>query len=350
MRDPHTTNKSALSPLRDAMVDFEERSVRAELSKLFAPDVTIRMPHPFGDFHDPSGYYAACYAPLLHAMPDLERRDWIVIAGQDEYGANWVGCAGHYYGTFLSPWLDIPPTGHLTHMRFHEFYRLEEARVVEVQTIWDIPEVMMQANAWPMAPALGRDLCVPAPASGDGIMDRPRDDAQSQASVDHIKSMLECMIRHPSQGGPEVMELPRFWNRRLNWYGPAVIGTCRGVEGFRHWHQIPFLEAMPDRGQYQDQITHHLFGDGRYAAYTGWPNMIQTLKHGNWLGIVPSGGKITLRSLDFWRIEAGKIRENWVLIDILDIYHQLNVDVFARLREFNKARVCGTVALPQETI
>ena len=56
-------------------------------------------------------------------------------------------------GSFLAPWLDIPPTGHLIHMRFHEFYRLEEGKVTEMQAIWDIPEVMVQANAWPMAPA-----------------------------------------------------------------------------------------------------------------------------------------------------------------------------------------------------
>jgi hypothetical protein len=36
-------------------------------------------------------------------------------------------------------------------------------------------------------------------------------------------------------------------------------------------------------------------------------------------------------------VDAGLIRENWVLIDLLDVYRQLGIDVFARLREFNKA-------------
>ena len=45
-----------------------------------------------------------------------------------------------------------------------------------------------------------------------------------------------------------------------------------------------------------------------------------------------------MRSLDFWRVENGLIRENWVLVDLLDAYAQLGVDVFRRLREFNKAR------------
>ena len=63
-------------------------------------------------------------------------------AGPDDGGAEWVGCGGHYMGTLAAPWLDIPPTGHLAHMRFHEFYRFEEGRVVEIQALWDIPATL----------------------------------------------------------------------------------------------------------------------------------------------------------------------------------------------------------------
>ena len=79
---------------------------------------------------------------------------------------------------------------------------------------------------------------------------------------------------------------------------------------------------------------------------TGWPNMEMTLSGDGWMGIVPSGKMITMRSLDFWRLENGKIRENWVLVDLLDAYRQLGVDVFARLREFNKARNIGRIDVP----
>ena len=346
MTDTHTSNKAALAPLRAAMSEFDEAKVRAALDAVIAPDAVIHMPHPFGDFTGPQAFYDACYAPLFDAMPDLERRDWIVMGGPDEDGANWVGCGGHYFGTFVGPWLDIPPTGHLTHMRFHEFYRFEGGKVVEIQTLWDIPEVMMQANAWPMAPSLGLEFCIPGPATLDGMVPGPWNAEKSRASQQHIITMLEHMKRHPSKGGPEVMEMPRFWHDRMNWYGPAGIGTGRGIAGFRNWHQIPFLNGMPDRGQYVDEITYHFFGDGDYAAVTGWPDMIQTVTHDGWMGIAPSGKKITMRSLDFWRLENGKIRENWVMVDILDAYRQLRVDVFARLREFNKVRVPGRISFP----
>jgi len=45
-----------------------------------------------------------------------------------------------------------------------------------------------------------------------------------------------------------------------------------------------------------------------------------------------------MRSLDFWRVENGLIRENWVLVDLLHVYAQLGVDVFERMREFTYAR------------
>ncbi len=346
MTDAHTQNKALVVPLRASMHDFDEATVRAALERLIADDASIRMAWPLGDMTGPQALYDTCYAPLLGAMPDLERRDWIVMGGRTEHGGDWVGCGGHYLGTFIAPWLDIPPTGHLAHMRFHEFYRFEAGKVVEVQALWDIPELMMQANAWPMAPSLGLEFCIPGPATLNGIVPGPRDESKSQASHRHVIDMLTHLKKHPGQGGPEVMEMEKFWHPRMNWYGPAGIGTGRGISGFRNWHQIPFLNGMPDRGQYLAEITYHFFGDGDYCAVTGWPNMIQTLTHDGWMGIAPLGQKFTSRSLDFWRIENGKIRENWVMVDILDVYRQLGVDVFARLREFNKVRVPGRLSFP----
>ncbi|AXI41242.1 ester cyclase [Sulfitobacter sp. SK011] len=320
------------------MYDFEERTVRAAFHDICAEDVVFRLAYPFESTVGVDAYFDKAYGPLFHALPDLERRDTIVMAGPTPDGNDWIGCGGFYCGTFSAPWLDIPATGHLVHMRFHEFYRVVDGKIVEMQALWDIPEVMMQAGAWPMVPSLGREWHIPGPASNDGIVPGPYDADQGRATCQHIIDMLEHLKRHPSQGGPEVMEMPRFWHPRMNWYGPAGIGTGRGIAGFRNWHQKPFLAGMPDRGQYVDEITYHFFGDRQFAAVTGWPDMYQSISHGGWLGIAPTGKKIEMRSLDFWRLENGLIRENWVLVDMLHMYDQIGVDVLARMREFNKAR------------
>ena len=340
----HADNIALLKDLRAAQYDWDAAAIRAALAAMSAPDTVFRLAHPFGDMMGPEVFFEQALAPLRAAWPDLERRDWLVMSGEDQAGAAWVGCGGHFVGTFAAPFLDIPPTGHLVHMRFHEFYRFENGKITEMQALWDIPEVMMQAGAWPMVPSLGREFCIPAPASGDGLFRTERDPHRSRVSQELIIDMLEHMKRHPSQGGPEVMEMPRFWHPKMNWYGPAGIGTGRGIAGFRNWHQIPFLNGMPDRGSKVDQITYHFFGDNDYAAVTGWPDMIQTISHDGWLGIPPLNKEITMRSLDFWRVENGLIRENWVMVDLLHMYDQIGVDVFARLREFNKARVAGTIS------
>jgi len=337
--DRHTKNKELIAELRLAMYDFSESRVLKVLEKLFISEAVFRVCYPFGKKVGVDNFFMDVFTPFLHALPDLERRDTIVMAGPTQEGSDWVGCCGYYTGTFSKAWLDIPPTGHQVAMRFHEFYRFEDGRVTEVQVLWDIPEVMMQAVAWPMTPSLGREWQVPGPATQDGIIQGPYDEPRSSATCQLIIDMLTAMNRHPSEGGPEVMKMNKFWHPKMNWYGPSGIGTGRGIEGFRNWHQIPFLAAMPDRGQFADQITNHFFGDGDYVGVTGWPNMIQTLTDGGWMGVAPSGKRINLRSLDFWRVENGLIRENWVLVDLLDIYDQIGVDVFARLREFNKARI-----------
>jgi predicted ester cyclase len=330
--------KSLFGPLRLAMRNFAEVPVRDALQTLFAPEAIIHLCHPFSDLSGSDALYDKAYGPLFKALPDLERRDWILMAGEDQDGAMWLGAGGHYMGTFIKPWLDTPPTGHVVTMRYHEYYRFEGRQVVEMQAIWDIPEVMMQANAWPLAPSLGREFLVPGPATQDGLSHHQQDSGLTTESLRIVLDMLTAMKRHPLEGGPELMALERYWHPRMNWYGPAGIGTGRGIKGFRDWHQIPFLNGMPDRGQRPDMTKAHFFGEGNYVAVAGWPNMAQTISHSGWLGIAPTGQLLQMCSLDFWRLEDGFIRENWVLIDLLDSYARIGVDPLARMREFNKAR------------
>ena len=320
------------------MDQIDGDAFRRCLADASAPDAVFRLGHPVGDCQGADGFYDAAIAPLRAAMPDVERRDFIRLAGRDDDGADWVGVCGQYLGTFLAPWLDIPPTGHLVHMRFHEFYRIAGGKITEMQGIWDIPEVMMQAGAWPMGPALGRTWPAPAPATSDGVRTGDRDPADSERSAQHVIGMLGDMGRHPTEP-EEAMRLDQWWHEKFSWYGPAGIGTARGVTGFRHWHQIPFLNAMPDRrGGYRGEA--HFFADGPFVGVTAWPGMEMTFTGGGFLGIPPTGQELTMRSLDFWRIEdtpeGPKIRENWVLVDLLSHWDQLGVDVLARMRELTK--------------
>jgi predicted ester cyclase len=330
-----TKNKLFIGKLRAALYDCESTKLKAQLQEFFSADCEIHLTFPFEDLTGPVELYERVYQPLLTTFPDLERRDFIVAAGETS-DAQWVGCAGHYLGVFENPWLDIPPTRHIAAMRYHEFFRIEGEQIIEMQAVWDIPQLMMQAEAWPLAPSLGVEWMVPAPATQDGVNIIP-DPTKAEASKKIVIDMLTDMGKHPLKGGPKVMNLEKYWHPKMVWYGPAGIGSMRQITGFRNWHQIPFLSAMPDR---HGAVTKAdvFFADGNYVATTGWPNMAMTLSGGGWLGIAPPNKKMTMRSLDFWRIENSLIRENWVLVDLLSIYNQLGVDVFARMKEITHAR------------
>ncbi len=158
--DIHQRHKEIVGRYRKALYNCNKQTLQAELDQLFVPQSCIHLSFPFEDLDGPKELYERAFDPLLTSLPDLERRDFIVIAGPAETG-NWVGCAGYYIGIFEQPWLDIPATLHPVTMRYCEFFRLEDERIVEMQALWDIPHVMMQARGWPMAPSLGVDISFP---------------------------------------------------------------------------------------------------------------------------------------------------------------------------------------------
>lgn len=317
--------KAVVAPL-GRLWDCSPAEARAALREVLAEDATVRLCHPFETLDGPKALFERAIGPLYAAMPDLERRDWLEMAGTDANGQVWVGLGGEYCGVLEAPWLGVPPTFRAAAMRFHEFYRIEDGRAVEMQALWDIPELMMQAGAWPMSPSLGRDWRVTGPARRNGSAQ-----GGGAGAGRIVMDMLEHLAKHAEEG-PEAMRLGDFWHPRCSWYGPAGIGTARGVAGFRAHHQIPFLKAMPDRRALLGREA-HFFAEGDLVGFTAWPGMEMTLTGDGWLGIAPAGQKLKMRSLDFWRVEDGLIRENWVLVDLLDVYAQLGVDVLERMKE-----------------
>ena len=150
--------------------------------------------------------------------------------------------------------------------------------------------------------------------------------------------MLQDLGDHAA-GRIDDLDPGPYWHPKMNWYGPAGIGSNRRITGFRNWHQSPFRAGLPDTdGGRNTPYTQCYFGDGDYVAFCGFDAMRMTVSGDGWLGIVPPGEGIRMTSLDFWRCENGRIRENWVLVDLLDVYQKLGVDVFRRMREYTVDR------------
>lgn len=78
--NPHDRNKAALAPLRAVLYDMEPESLRAAFRELFATDARIVFCAPFEEKDGPDDLFDRAYAPLIGAMLDVERSDFIFMA------------------------------------------------------------------------------------------------------------------------------------------------------------------------------------------------------------------------------------------------------------------------------
>ena len=97
--------KSLFKSYRQTTETFEGSSVQKSIKNLFSETAKIKLCHPFGTLKGGEAFYQTALTPLYKAMPDLERRDMIALAGTTPEGQDWVGFMGNYMGTFTSPFL-----------------------------------------------------------------------------------------------------------------------------------------------------------------------------------------------------------------------------------------------------
>ena len=48
---------------------------------------------------------------------------------------------------------------------------------------------------------------------------------------------------------------------------------------------------------------------------------------GEFMGVAPTGKRVEIRYMDFWKVVDGKIVDNWVMVDFPSVLRQLGVDV-----------------------
>ena len=302
---------------------------------------------PLDEHHDAESVAEHVWRPLMRALPDLERRDDILVGGTFE-GRDYVAAVGHYCGTFAHDWLGIPATGRALYIRYGEVHRVEGGRVAQSSCLWDLLDVIRQSGHWPIAPSLGREGRWAGPLTADGLVLQASDPKASAASLAQTLAMQKALGDHDDRHDPTrqgLLDMPQkdYWHPKMMWYGPSGIGTTRGLAGFVDGHQLPFRLAFPNRkggSQWGDIAErrerlgggHYLrIGDGPYSVTGGWPSVHALHEGPNWLGLAPTGREVDMRVMDFYLHHEGLIRENWVPLDVIDVLRQLDVDVFDRL-------------------
>ncbi len=337
----HLDNKKRLFGALGKLAGATPGTLMSRLSAIYARTAAWRGSHPLNELHGIDALAEIVWRPLLRACPDLERRDLIFVAGHYA-GRDYVAAMGHYCGTFERGWLNIPPSAQALYIRYGEVHQVADGQIVQSTCLWDILDVIRQAGFWPIAPSLGAEGLWPGPISGDGIVLRPTDARESARNIQATLAMHKALADyddHKDLSRDSLLRMPQktHWHRKMMWYGPSGIGTTRGLRGFVDYHQLPFRIAFPNR-QGGAQITdpaqggHYIrIGDGAYSVTGGWPSVRARHLGGGFLGTSPTGREVTMRVMDFYHHHEGRIRENWVPLDIIDLLRQMDIDVFDRL-------------------
>lgn len=321
--DDHAYRRSALEAL--------EALARGRGDVLSA-DAAADAAHPFGAL-DRDGI-EGLYARLRHALPDMERRDDILLAGENAPDPRLSGprprqmiaTTGTYVGTFRQPFAGIPPTGGVVTLCYGEAHHFEGRRIHRSWLVWDIAGLIRQAGCWPMAPALGTAGYWPAPQGGGGLRLAP---GEEEDSLRRVLDMHDAL--HQFDGRDLASMSMDAWADDFMYYAAGNIGACRGIDGFRAHHQIPFLRAFPDRLGAGHFVR---LSDGPFAATGG--DVALTHTGAEYMGVPASGRSLRFRVMDFYRFdETGRIAENWLPNDTLGLMHQMGVDVLARMRHLN---------------
>jgi predicted ester cyclase len=230
-------------------------------------------------------------------------------------------------------------------VRYGEGHALRDGKIATSYLFIDFLDLLRQAGYRPIAPSLGRDMHWLPPMTHDGVILAPQDNALSQCSIERVLAMhkaLGCYSgQPPTREVLDEMEMVKHWHPNFMWFGPAGIGTTRGLKGFEDYHQIPFLVAFPDRGG--SEAGHFIrIGDGHYAVTGGWVYLQATHLGSDFLGVPPTGKQLTMRVMDFYRCDDQTIVENWVPFDIPHLLLQMGVDVFGRMQhQFRQHRPIG---------
>ncbi len=292
---------------------------------LFASDHVLQACRPIEQGTGPDFVEHALLAPLRRAIPDCEVRADIALRGTFK-GTSWTATSGHLSGRFMAELFGIPATGRVVWLRFGCFQRWESGLIAETILILDLPSLMLQAGVWPLAKPLGPDFMAPGPLGGGGIW--PAGEGAESLAI--VEQMIGGLMKF--DGSLKTMNMRDFFAEDFWWFGPAPIGTFRGFEDYERGHALPFLTAFPDRvgGNHRAR-----FGQGDFVASTGWPSITATHRGDGWLGTAATDRAITMRVMDFWRAENRMLVENWVMIDVPDLLHQIGIDVFAALQDGN---------------
>ncbi len=346
---------------KEAVWDFWQRLNHCGLAELPAvlgaalhEDVRWHVSAPIDHIDGVEAVIADFWLPLRRAFPDLRHAPYVFMGGRDagsalfatEAGEQLVSGCGYLTGTFAEDWLGIPATGRQTNIWFGVFYVMRAGKIAECYLQLDILAVARQAGYQLLPPAPGAEGGkIPGPAANDGLLLTEQAPLESRKSLQLVGAMARGMrryVRDRDGGDLRSMEQDKYWHRQMKWYGPSGIGACFTLEENEDFHQRPWLEGFGDRNISRESSGRRMgrIGEGQYCCGGIW-DTAYSRHNGVYAGVPATGKLLTLRDFDWWKRDGDYLIENWVPIDMIDLFRQMGVDLMARLRTQIEARRGG---------
>ena len=138
--------------------------------------------------------------------------------------------------------------------------------------------------------------------------------ARSAASYEVVKAMGDALAR-------SAHNMEDYFHEDFQWRGNVGSGTKDGLASFRRNWQGPFRAAFADRVYTSEQYL----ADGNWVACFG---TVEATQAGTFMGIPPTGKRVSIPYMDFWKVEDGRIKDNPVFVDLASVCLQLGRDVF----------------------
>lgn len=140
------------------------------------------------------------------------------------------------------------------------------------------------------------------------------------SKTENTRAVIEGMV--DGLNDHRIDDIGQFFAENFRWMGNRGCGTKAGLKAFQDNWQRPFQAAFSDKVCVDEA---RLFM-GEWAAAFGRQEATHS---GAFMGIAPTGKRVTIRYMDFWKVEDERITDNWVMVDFPDVMAQLGVDVFA---------------------
>ena len=334
-------NKQVVWAFWQALEEVSKEQLTSVVAEFISEDCQWYGPDPVNDLQGVSGFVSGFWKPLLESFPDLKRQSHIFMGGKSNGridgtgdGRMWVAGTGYFNATFAKDYLTIPATGKAVSIRWGDFSCVENGKIVETYFLLDLIDLLQQAGCEVLPRSRGIDGIYPPPAANDGVLLEEQDEENSEFTLQHIRRFIFEGLNSYDQSELGSMGMADFFHPDVKWYGPGGIGACLSLKEFEDNHQKHWLHAFPDRSV---QDLDALIGEGQYSGGPGWAGVLAT-HTGEYLDCPATGLPVAFNGLDFWKLEDGMYTENWVFVDMIHLYRQFGIDLFARIDRRSKSK------------